>query len=131
MLSKGLRDEENRQMNKLFNELQEVEFLPEYWELQQRVNIDRKLREVLGLSLEQIEIMESPLLLLTLKDRQFSFENFEQLGDILFRISAFEPEAEELQLINHSIAFYEYVLNQSGIFDFKLERKIKEAKEAL
>ena len=131
MLSKGLRDEENKQMDKLFNDLTEIEFLPDYWELEQRANVDKKLRDVLGLGLKELETIDPQELLLKLKELHFSFENYEQLGDLLFRVSAFEPEAEELVLINHSIEIYEFVQNQSGTFDFKLDRKLKEAREAL
>lgn len=131
MLSKGLRDEENKQMDKLFNDLSEMEFLPDYWELQQRADVDKKLQEVLGIDLKKIESVTTKELFDMLKDLHFSSENYEQLGDILFRVSAFEPEAEEIVLINHTVALYEYSQKQSGTFDFRLDRKLKEAREAL
>lgn len=131
MLSKGLRDEENKQMDKLFNDLSEMEFLPDYWELQQRADVDKKLQEVLGIDLKKIESVTTKELFDMLKDLHFSSENYEQLGDILFRVSAFEPEAEEIVLINHTGALYEYSQKQSGTFDFRLDRKLKEAREAL
>lgn len=131
MLSKGLRDEENKQMDKLFNDLTEMEFLPDYWELQQRADVDKKLQEVLGIDLKKIESVTTKELFDMLKDLHFSSENYEQLGDILFRVSAFEPEAKEIVLINHTVALYEYSQKQSGTFDFRLDRKLREAREAL
>ena len=131
MLSKGLKDEENKQMDKLFNELVEVEFLPDYWEKQQRQEVDEHLKDALGFGLSEVFRFSSEELLLKLKEQHFSSENYEQFGDLLFRISAFEPEEEEMILIRHSIAIYEFVQLQSGTFSFDLNQKLKEAREAL
>jgi hypothetical protein len=131
MLSKGLKDEENKQMDKLFNELVEMEFLPDYWERQQRQEVDEHLKAALGLGLTDITKMSREELLLNLKEQHFSSENYEQLGDLLFRISAFEAEEEEMILIRHCIAIYGFVQLQSGTFSFSLNQKLKEAREAL
>ena len=131
MLSKGLKDEENKQMDKLFNELVEVEFLPDYWEQQQRQDVDKHLKEALGFGLAEVLRLKSEALLLKLKEQHFSAENYEQFGDLLFRISAFEPEEEEIVLICHSIAIYEFVQLQSGTFSLSLNEKLKEAREAI
>ncbi len=131
MLSKGLKDEENKQMDKLFNDLTEVEFLPDYWEQQQRQEVDERLKDALGFGLAEVLQLKSEELLLKLKEQHFSSENYEQLGDLLFRISAFEPEEEEIIFIRHSIAIYEFVQLQSGTFSFSLNQKLKDAREAL
>ncbi|MGB7786396.1 MAG: hypothetical protein WBL27_09870 [Salinimicrobium sp.] len=131
MLSKGLKDEENKQMDKLFNDLVEVEFLPDYWEQQQRQEVDERLKDALGFGLAELLQLKSEELLLHLKEQHFSSENYEQFGDLLFRISAFEAEKEEMILIRHSIAIYEFVQLKSGTFSFSLNQKLKDAREAL
>lgn len=131
MLSKGLRDEENKKMDRLFHDLSTIDFLPEYWENQQRADANMMLNDSLGKSLDEIEQMDSDVLLRVLEDQQFSLDNYEQLGDLLFRISAFEPEREETILLNHSIKIYQLVQEKSRTFDFRLDRKLKEAREAL
>ncbi|MGB7786377.1 MAG: hypothetical protein WBL27_09770, partial [Salinimicrobium sp.] len=131
MLSKGLKDEENKQMDKLFNDLVEVEFLPDYWEKQQRQEVDERLKDALGFGLADVMNLSSEELLLNLKEQHFSSENYEQFGDLLFRISAFEAEKEEMILIRHSIAIYEFVQLKSGTFSFSLNQKLKDAREAL
>lgn len=131
MLSKGLRDEENKKMDRLFHDLTTVDFLPDYWENQQRTDAHEMLKEALGKGLDDIEKMESQELLHFLEGQKFSLENFEQLGDLLFRISAFEPEQEEARLINHSINIFQIVQQKSKTFDLMLDKKLKEAREAL
>lgn len=131
MLSKGLRDEENKQMDKLFNELVEMEFLPDYWEQQQRQYVDEHLKETLGFGLNHLIKTDSENLINELKEQKFSTQNFEQFADLVFRISAFENEEEEAILIRHSIKIYEFVQIQSGTFSLSLAEKLKEAREAI
>lgn len=128
MLSKGLRDEENEKMNRLFNEALDLEFVPDLWKSQQREALNRKLQDALELSLDNIEQTEPEKLLLQLKEKNFSFANYEQFGDLLMKILPFEAEENQPKLAKTAVAIYEFTQKESQTFSFSLIQKINQAK---
>lgn len=128
MLSKGLRDEENEKMNRLFNEALEMEFVPDLWKNQQRKALDHKLQETLNLTLDDIENSEAEELLKKLQELSFSFANYEQFGDLMMEVLPMEPAEDQPKLAKTAVAVYEFAQRESQTFSFGLIQKINEAK---
>lgn len=128
MLSKGLRDEENEKMNRLFNEALEMEFVPDLWKNQQREALNQKLRETLDLTLEDIEKIDSEELLKKLQELEFSFANYEQFGDLMIEVLPMESAEDQPKLAKTAVAVYEFAQRESQTFSFGLIQKINAAK---
>lgn len=128
MLSKGLRDEENEKINRLFNQVQDIEFVPDLWIKQQRELVNRVLMEATGLNLSELAAVETEDLYEKLRQKELSFSNCEQLGDLLMKVLPYEEEENRLKLAEKTVAVYEFVQNESKTFSFTLVQKINAAR---
>lgn len=128
MLSKGLKDEENQKVNELIGKLMELEFVPEFWENEQRKKVDSFLSENLGFNIADLESWTSDELLIRLKELNFDFSNLEQFGDLLLKIIPLEDVDHESHLAKSAVAVYESVQIESKTFSFGLIQKLNQAK---
>lgn len=127
MLSKGLRDEENEKINRLFNEALDIQFVPELWIKQQREQVDRVLMEATGFNLSELSAVQTEYLYENLRQKEVPFSNCEQLGDLLMKVLPYEEE-NRLKLAEKTVTVYEFVQNESKTFSFSLVQKINSAK---
>ena len=130
MLSKGLKDEENQKINELVGRLIDLEFVPEFYEREQRSKVNGLLFEQLGFKISDLEIWSSEELLVKLKELNFDYSNLEQFGDFLLKIIPFEDEQHESHLAKSTIAIYELAQKESKTYSFSLIQKLNQA-EAL
>jgi len=128
MLSKGLKDEENQKINELVGRLIELEFVPEFYENEQRSKVNGLLFEQLGFKISDLETWSSEELLLKLKQLNFDFSNLEEFGDFLLKIIPFEDEQHESHLAKATIAVYEAAQIESKTFSISLIQKLNQAK---
>ena len=128
MLNKGLKDEENQKINELVGKLIDIEFLPEFYESEQRSKVNGLLFEQLGFKISDLEAWSSEELLMKLKLFNFDFSNYEQFGDFLLKIIPFEDEQHESHLAKGAIAVFETAQIESKTFSFSLIEKLNQAK---
>ena len=128
MLSKGIKHEENQKINELVGRLIDLEFVPEYFETEQRSKVNGLLFEQLGFKISELKIWSSEELLVKLKELNFDFSNLEQFGDFLLKIIPFEAEIHESHLATSAVAIFEYIQKESGTFSFSIIQKINQAK---
>jgi hypothetical protein len=128
MLSKGIKHEENQKINELVGRLIDLEFVPEYYETEQRSKANGLLFEQLGFKISELEVWSSEELLVKLKELNFDFSNLEQFGDFLLKTIPFEDEANESHLATSAVAIFEYIQKESGTFSFSIIQKINQAK---
>lgn len=128
MLNKGLKDEENQKINELVGKLIDLEFVPEFYESEQRSKVNGLLFEQLDFKIVDIEAWSSKELLIKLKELNFDFSNYEQFGDFLLKIIPFEDEKHESHLAKSAIAVYETAQIESKTFSFSLIEKLNQAK---
>ncbi|MFI2741812.1 hypothetical protein ACG2LH_03650 [Zhouia sp. PK063] len=126
MLSKGLRDEDNEKIDEALQALLKVEFIPDYWEKQQRQNVSESLQSLVKLSLNEVETISKNDLLQHLHDLKLEFSNYEQLGDLLLKIAPLE-ENNQQNLAKKTLAIYEHAQQESKMFSFGLIQKITNA----
>ena len=67
------------------------------------------------------------ILLEKLHTQNLSFENYEQLGDLLLKIIEVESKENQSELAEKTIAIYEYAQLESKTFSFDLIQKIQKA----
>ena len=128
MLSKGLKDEENQKVNELIGKLMELEFVPDFWEIEQRKKVDDLLFDNLGISFADLETWSSEDLLKQLKQLNFDFSNLEQFGDFLLKILPLEDVDHESHLAQRAIAVFNKAQIESKTFSFGLIQKLNQAK---
>lgn len=128
MLSKGLKDEENQKVNELIGKLMELEFVPEFWEIEQRKKVDELLFNNLGFNISDLENWSSEELLIQLEQLNFDFSNLEQFGDFLLKIIPLEVVDHESHLAQSTIAIFDKVQTESKTFSFGLIQKLNQAK---
>ncbi len=128
MLSKGLRDEENQKINELVGRLIDLEFVPEFYESEQRSKVNGLLFEQLGFKFSDLETWPAEDLLVKLKKLNFDFLNLEQFGDFLLNIIPFEGEQHASHLAASAVAIFEYIQKESKTFSFSIIQKINQAK---
>ncbi len=128
MLNKGLKDEENQKINELVGKLIDLEFVPEFYESEQRSKVNGLLFEQLDFKIVDIEAWSSKELLIKLKELNFDFSNYEQFGDFLLKIIPFEDEQHESHLAKSAIGVYETAQIESKTFSFSLIEKLNQAK---
>lgn len=128
MLSKGLRDEENQKINELVGRLIDLEFVPEFYETEQRSKANGLLFEQLGFNISDLETWSSEELLQKLEKLNFDFSNLEQFGDFLLKIIPFEGETQKLHFSTQAVAIFEYIQKESKTFSFSIIQKINIAK---
>ncbi|EIJ38464.1 hypothetical protein JoomaDRAFT_1449 [Galbibacter orientalis DSM 19592] len=127
MLSKGLKDEENERLSRILESLLNIEFVPDLWEKEQRQEVDKQLETAYLLSIKFIIETNVDILLEKLHTQNLSFENYEQLGDLLLKIIEVESKENQSNLAEKTIAIYEYAQLESKTFSFDLIQKIQKA----
>ncbi|WP_456868135.1 hypothetical protein [Galbibacter sp. BG1] len=127
MLSKGLKDEENEQLSRILESLLNIEFVPDLWKKEQRQEVDKQLETAYLLSIKFIIETNVDILLEKLHTQNLSFENYEQLGDLLLKIIEVESKENQSNLAEKTIAIYEYAQLESKTFSFDLIQKIQKA----
>ncbi|MCF8713722.1 hypothetical protein JM658_02690 [Joostella atrarenae] len=127
MLSKGLKDEENERLSRILESLLKIEFVPSLWEKEQRPKVDEQLEKAYLLSLKFIIETNVDILLEKLHTQNLSFENYEELGDLLLKIIEVETDKNQRNLADKAIAIYEYAQVESKLFSFELIQKIQKA----
>jgi len=128
MLNKGLKDEENQKINELVGKLLDLEFVPEFYESEQRSKVNGLLFEQLGFKISDLETWSSQDLLVRLKRLNFDFSNYEQFGDLLLKLIPFEAEVHESHLAKSTVAIFETAQIESKTFSFSLIEKLNQAK---
>lgn len=129
MLNKGLRDEEKEKVSKVFNQLLEMEFVPNLWENSQRQQVSEKFEHILKISLDEIEMSTNEQLCNLLKNANLDFEQYEQFGDILLKAIEVEEENKTSLLAERAITVYETAQKEGKIYSFGLIQKILQAKD--
>lgn len=127
MLSKGLKDEENERLSRILESLLNIEFVPDLWKKEQRQEVDKQLETAYLLSIKFITETNVDILLEKLHTQNLSFENYEQLGDLLLKIIEVESKENQSELAEKTIAIYEYAQLESKTFSFDLIQKIQTA----
>lgn len=131
MLTKGFKDEDQERVGAQLGDIFAIEFTPDYWERQQRQDLNIRLKALIHLSIDDIEKLNGRELLEHLGNLNLSFSNFEKIGDIIWKIIPLEPEGMEQNLAEKVVAIYEYAQQQTKMFSFGLIGKITEAKSLL
>lgn len=127
MLSKGFRDEENEKAGQVLTGLLDENFEPDLWRKQQREKVSKILEELSGITISELYDISPDVLLLKLKEKEFTAYQYEQLGDLLFNIAKVEPEHHQV-LAKHSVQLYEYSQIESKTYSFSLAEKINQTK---
>ncbi|CAM4218101.1 hypothetical protein [Gillisia hiemivivida] len=128
MLNKGLKDEENQKINELIGKLIALEFVPEFYDSEQRSKVNGLLFEELGFRISDLQAWSSEELLIKLKQLNFDFSNYEQFGDLLLKLIPLEDVDHESHLAKSTIAVYETAQIESKTFSFSLIQKLNQAK---
>ena len=129
MLSKGLKDEENQKINELVGRLIDLEFVPEYYETEQRSKVNGLLLEHLNFQISDLESFTTEGLLLKLKDLHFDFSNLEHFGDFILKILPFEKEENKSHFVVLAVAILEYIQLESKTLSFSTIQKINQARD--
>ncbi len=127
MLSKGFRDEENEKAGQVLTGLLDENFEPNLWRKQQREKVSKILEELSGITISELYDISPDVLLLKLKEKEFTAYQYEQLGDLLFNIAKVEPEHHQV-LAKNSVQLYEYSQVESNTYSFSLAEKINQTK---
>lgn len=127
MLNKGLRSEENERIDKIIASLLELGFLPEEWRKVRNI-LNEKLKEALGLSLDEIEQLSEEKLIEILANLKLEASQYEALGDILLNTIPLEAEEKQTDLAQKTLRIYQTSQEISKTFSFSLTQKINEAR---
>ncbi|QLE01239.1 hypothetical protein HX109_06545 [Galbibacter sp. BG1] len=128
MLSKGLKDEENERISRNLERLLKIEFVPELWQVAQQEKVSKTLEGIIGLSLPSILETNVDVLLEKLLAQNLSFEHYEQIGDLLFKLIRLEINFNQQDLAGKIIAIYNQAQIQNKTYSFELNQKIQKVK---
>ncbi|WP_373057303.1 hypothetical protein [Zunongwangia sp. H14] len=131
MLRKGFKDEEERKLNEVLEDLLEWEMVPDLWEKEQRKKLNNRLKEKFDLELLRLENSAPREVLTMLQEKDFHPSNYEKMGDLFLKMAEVEPVELESSLAQKAIALYEYSQQESKTFSFSLIQKINEAKSLI
>ncbi len=127
MLNKGLRSEENERIDKIIASLLELGFLPEEWRKVRNI-LNEKLKEGLGLSLNEIEQLSEEKLIEVLANLKLEASQYEAIGDILLNSIPLEAEEKQTDLAQKTLRIYQTSQEINKTFSFSLTQKINEAR---
>ncbi len=130
MISSNFKDDENEKAGEVLTGLLDEDFTPDLWRRSDREKVDNAMKEILDIGISELISLPPDVLLLKLKEKNFSPAQFEQFGDLALNISDMEPEIQS-KLGGHAVAVYEHSLNASKTYSFGLIAKITEAKDLL
>ena len=127
MLNKNYRDEEKERIDAQLRSIMEMGHVPEEWE-EIRLDLDRKLKEALGIGLDEIENLPEEKLMEILANLDLEFSHYEALGDILLNRIELEAEEKQKDLAQKTLLIYKTAQEVSSTFSFSLSQKINEAR---
>ena len=105
MLNKNYRDEEKERIDEQLRSIMEMGHVPDEWE-EIRLDLDRKLKEALGIGLDEIENLPEEKLMEILANLALEFSHYEALGDILLGSIELEPEEKQANLAKKTLLIY-------------------------
>ncbi|WP_417884682.1 hypothetical protein [Zunongwangia sp.] len=127
MLSKGLRDEKNEEIDKIIASLLELGFLPDEWRKIRNI-LNSKLKEGLGLSFDEIEQLSQEKLMEVLASLKLEASQYESLADVLLNSIPLEAEEKQSDLARKTLCIYQTSQEISKTFSFSLTQKINDAR---
>ena len=127
MLNKNYRDEEKERIDAQLRSIMEMGHVPDEWE-EIRLDLDRKLKEALGIGLDEIENLPEEKLMEILANLDLDFSHYEALGDILLNSIELEAEEKQKDLAQKTLLIYKTAQEVSSTFSFSLSQKINEAR---
>ncbi|MDN3595842.1 hypothetical protein [Zunongwangia endophytica] len=127
MLNKNYRDEEKERIDAMLRSIMEMGHVPEEWEAI-RLDLDRKLKEALGIGLDEIQNLPEEKVMELLADLNLEFSHYEALGDILLGSIALEPEEKQDDLAKKTLRIYQTAQQIDKTFSFSLTQKMNEAR---
>lgn len=130
MLTKGLKDEKQRQLNQILNAGLQLAFVPELWNLEEKRRVDEILQQTLHLPLSDLISLALEDLLQILEKEKFSFSNMESLADLLLKITDVEKEAQSI-LAKKALAIYDFAQVKSKTFSFAILEKSQKAQKLI
>jgi len=105
----------------------EMGHVPEEWE-EIRLDFDRKLKEALGIGLNEIENLPEEKVMEILANLDLEFSHYEALGDILLNSIDLEAEEKQADIAQKTLSIYKKAQEVSRTFSFSLTQKINEAR---
>ena len=130
MLNKNYRDEEKERIDAQLRSIMEMGHVPDEWE-EIRLDLDRKLKEALGIGLDEIENLPEEKLMEILANLDLEFLHYEALGDILLNSIELEAEEKQNDLAQKTLLIYKAAQEVSSTFSFSLTQKINEARSLM
>ncbi|MCL6217174.1 hypothetical protein [Zunongwangia pacifica] len=127
MLNKNYRDEEKERIDAQLRSIMEMGHIPEEWE-EIRLDFDRKLKEALGIGLNEIENLPEEKVMEILANLDLEFSHYEALGDILLNSIELEAEEKQADIAQKTLSIYKKAQEVSRTFSFSLTQKINEAR---
>jgi len=127
MLNKNYRDEEKERIDAQLRSIMEMGHVPEEWE-EIRLDFDRKLKEALGIGLNEIENLPEEKVMEILANLDLEFSHYEALGDILLNSIDLEAEEKQADIAQKTLSIYKKAQEVSRTFSFSLTQKINEAR---
>lgn len=130
MLTKGLKNERQNQLNQILRAGLQLAFVPELWNLQEKKRVDEILRQTTELPLAEFIQLPVNDLIRELKKRELSYSNLEYLADLLLKTATVEENAKS-ELAQKAIAIYNFAQEDSKIFSFTIPSKIEKARKLI
>ena len=130
MLNKNYRDEEKERIDAQLRSIMEMGHVPDEWE-EIRLDLDRKLKEAVGIGLDEMENLPEEKLMEILANLDLEFSHYEALGDILLNSIELEAEEKQNDLAQKTLLIYKAAQEVSRTFSFSLTQKINEARSWL
>ncbi|MEO2070635.1 MAG: hypothetical protein ABGW99_04770 [Zunongwangia sp.] len=127
MLNKNYRDEEKERIDAQLRSIMEMGHVPDEWE-EIRFDLDRKLKEAVGIGLDEMENLPEEKLMEILANLDLEFSHYEALGDILLNSIELEAEEKQNDLAQKTLLIYKAAQEVSRTFSFSLTQKINEAR---
>ncbi|WP_339811696.1 hypothetical protein [Zunongwangia profunda] len=127
MLNKNYRDEEKERIDAQLRSIMEMGHVPDEWE-EIRLDLDRKLKEAVGIGLDEMENLPEEKLMEILANLDLEFSHYEALGDILLNSIELEAEEKQNDLAQKTLLIYKAAQEVSRTFPFSLTQKINEAR---
>jgi hypothetical protein len=126
MLNKGLRDQESIRIDNVLKTLLSIVFVPKFWDLEDKTNIEDQLKDF-GLNIQSLTEIEPNDLIELLRRCHLDWNQLEQFADFLI---AFSKE-KQFDFYEKAVAIYSHVQSESKTFSFGISNKIALAKANL
>jgi hypothetical protein len=126
MLNKGLRDQESIRIDNVLKTLLSIVFLPKFWDLEDKINIEEQLKDF-GLNIQSLIDCNEKEIITHLLRLHLDWNQLEQFADFLLTASKDNP----FDFSQKAIAIYSYIQQESKVFSFGINSKIAAAKANL